>query len=99
MIDRDPTYFGPILNYLRHGKLVYNKELAEEGLRCFYSSLMGLGFVTLSFDQNGKDNKRNRQNLFFNKCAESLVFLMYGSCMLGESHASVTLLPHVSLWL
>lgn len=41
VIDRDPTYFGPILNYLRHGKLVYNKELAEEGLRCFYSSLMG----------------------------------------------------------
>ena len=32
VIDRDPTYFGPILNYLRHGKLVFNKELAEEGL-------------------------------------------------------------------
>uniref|UniRef100_A0A8C4NH37 Potassium channel tetramerization domain containing 2 n=1 Tax=Eptatretus burgeri TaxID=7764 RepID=A0A8C4NH37_EPTBU len=32
LVDRDPAYFSTILNFLRHGKLILNEQLTEEGV-------------------------------------------------------------------
>lgn len=38
LIDRSPTYFEPILNYLRNGRLIFDTNVNPEGkffLFCF----------------------------------------------------------------
>lgn len=53
LIDRSPTYFEPILNYLRNGQLIFDNNVNPEGsvwvnfnrlmlvfLNCSISSLM-----------------------------------------------------------
>ena len=32
LIDRDPNYFGPVLNFLRHGKVVLDRHISEEAV-------------------------------------------------------------------
>lgn len=32
LIDRSPTYFEPVLNYLRHGQLIYDNNINPEGI-------------------------------------------------------------------
>jgi hypothetical protein len=34
LIDRSPTYFEPILNYLRNGQLIFDNSVNPEGRLC-----------------------------------------------------------------
>ncbi|TKC42177.1 hypothetical protein EI555_014120, partial [Monodon monoceros] len=52
LIDRDTTYFGPTLNYLRPGKLIITKELAEEAEFYNVASLVRLAKERIRDNEN-----------------------------------------------
>ncbi|KAK6171344.1 hypothetical protein SNE40_019553 [Patella caerulea] len=68
LIDRDPTYFGPVLNYLRHGKLVLNKDLAEEGVleeAEFYNITDLIKMIKARIaDRNAKQSQAYMKNVY-----------------------------------
>lgn len=37
LIDRSPTYFEPLLNFMRHGKLILNEGINPLGKWCIIS--------------------------------------------------------------
>ncbi|KFD53555.1 hypothetical protein M513_05471 [Trichuris suis] len=83
LIDRNPQYFAPVLDYLRHGKLIINKDVSEEGVleEAEFYNLPGL--VKLCKDRiSSREGSKAR--------ASSLPAYLCYKCELAEMIASIS---------
>lgn len=62
LIDRSPTYFEPILNYLRNGQLVYDTNVNPEGI-LEEARFFGIESVIPQLEAVIQSSQRTRDNL------------------------------------
>lgn len=62
LIDRSPTYFEPILNYLRCGQLVYDKNVNPEGI-LEEAKFFGIESIIPELEQIIAQNKQTRDTV------------------------------------
>lgn len=53
LIDRSPTYFEPILNYLRNGQLIFDNNVNPEGRLCTADRVIFTLFMKFCYETVG----------------------------------------------